>query len=195
LLSFSEAVKAAFQRIDQNAIISSWKDSLVSGRITSRMTGYIQVPVEGCYKDVRSQKVVDEEAVWERIWSIGGDQGWYYANWVWNLRGFLDKVFGGVGSSRGRTSPVKIHTGDTLDFWRVLLAEPDQKRLLLFAEMRLPGDAWLEFRIRDHMLYQEATFRPRGIFGRLYWFAMFPWHFFIFRGMLRKIGAPPGQPE
>jgi uncharacterized protein YbjT (DUF2867 family) len=191
LLSFSDAVKAAFQRIDQNAIISSWKDSLVSGRITSRVTGYIQVPVEGCYKDVRAQKIEDEQAVWERIWSIGGDQGWYYANWVWNLRGFVDKVFGGVGSSRGRTSPVKIHTGDTLDFWRVLLAEPDKRRLLLFAEMRLPGDAWLEFRIRDHTLYQEATFRPRGIFGRLYWFAMLPWHFFIFRGMLRKIGAPP----
>ncbi len=195
LLSYSEAVKAAFQRIDQNAIISSWKDSVISGRITSRVTNYIQVPVEGCYKDERFTKVADEQAVWDRIWSIGGDQGWYYANWVWNLRGFLDKLFGGVGSNRGRTSPVKIHTGDTLDFWRVLVADPERQRLLLFAEMRLPGDAWLEFRVRDHTLYQEATFRPRGILGRFYWFAMLPWHFFIFRGMLRKIGAPPSLSE
>jgi hypothetical protein len=135
-------------------------------------------------------KITDQAVVWERIWSIGGENGWYYANFLWNLRGFLDKLFGGVGSNRGRTSPVKIHTGDTLDFWRVLLADPLQKRLLLFAEMRLPGDAWLEFRIRGDLLYQEATFRPRGIFGRMYWFAMLPFHFFIFRGMLSKIGAP-----
>jgi hypothetical protein len=192
LLSYTEAVQAAFQRIDQNAIISSWKDSLVSGRITSRMMGYIQVPVEGCYKDSRSLMITDEAAVWERIYSIGGENGWYYANMLWNLRGFIDKLFGGVGSSRGRTSPVKIHTGDTLDFWRVLLADPARKRLLLFAEMRLPGDAWLEFSIRNRTLHQEATFRPRGIFGRIYWFAMLPFHFFIFRGMLRKIGAPSG---
>ena len=193
LLSYGDAVKAAFQRIDQNLIISSWKDSLVSGRITSRVTSYIQVPVEGCYRDLRSARIRNEEAVWDRIWTIGGDNGWYYANWVWNLRGFLDKLFGGVGSNRGRTSPVKLHTGDTLDFWRVLVADPEKRRLLLFAEMRLPGDAWLEFRIKDNILYQEATFRPRGVFGRIYWFSMLPWHFFIFRGMLRKIGSPASR--
>lgn len=89
---------------------------------------------------------------------------------------------------RGRTSPTHLDNGDALDFWRVLLADRDNKRLLLFAEMRVPGEAWLEFRIdQNNYLHQIATFRPIGLIGRLYWYAMVPFHFFIFDGMIKKV--------
>ena len=107
------------------------------------------------------------------------------------MRGFLDKVFRGVGLRRGRTNEKTIHTGDTLDFWRVLAADKKNKRLLLFAEMKLPGEAWLEFKIDfqddQYALYQTATFRPRGLLGRLYWYAVLPFHFFVFEGMAENI--------
>jgi hypothetical protein len=107
---------------------------------------------------------------------------------LWKLRGFLDKLNGGVGLRRGRTHPENIYAGDSLDFWRVLLADRERRRLLLFAEMRLPGEAWLEFRIDDNdILHQTATFRPKGLLGRLYWYGVFPFHYFIFGGMIRNI--------
>ena len=127
----------------------------------------------------------------ENIWSIGGERGWYYGDWLWHIRGFLDKLFGGVGLRRGRTNPHNINTGDTLDFWRVLAADKQNKRLLLYAEMKLPGEAWLEFKISDkdkkYFLIQTATFRPRGLLGRLYWYSVFPFHHFIFNGMAENI--------
>ena len=94
---------------------------------------------------------------------------------------------GGVGLRRGRKSPTEIYSGDALDFWRVLLADKKEKRLLLYAEMKLPGEAWLEFKIIDNTLYQIATFRPLGILGRLYWYAVLPFHGFIFKGMIHNI--------
>ena len=101
---------------------------------------------------------------------------------------FLDKLSGGVGLRRGRTHPDKIFAGDSLDFWRVLLADKKAKRLLLFAEMKLPGEAWLEFKIdENNTLHQTATFRPRGLKGRLYWYSIVPFHYFIFGGMIRNI--------
>lgn len=99
----------------------------------------------------------------------------------------MDKLFGGVGLRRGRKHPTEIHSGETLDFWRVLLASRMQKRLLLYAEMKVPGEAWLEFRVKNDTLIQEATFRPKGLAGRLYWYLSLPLHFFIFRGMINKI--------
>ncbi|WP_114781619.1 SDR family oxidoreductase [Botryobacter ruber] len=186
-LSFREAIATAFRRIDQNLIISSWKDSLISGNISTKLSAYIQVPAEGCFKDKQQVKISDPDAVMARIWSIGGDNGWYAANWLWQLRGLIDKLVGGTGLRRGRTSPDKINTGDALDFWRVILADKEQRRLLLYAEMKLPGEAWLEFRIENNILYQEATFRPRGVKGRLYWYAVLPFHFFIFKRMAESI--------
>ena len=125
------------------------------------------------------------------IWSIGGERGWYYASWLWSVRGFLDKLVGGVGLRRGRTNTGTIHSGDALDFWRVLYADKTEPRLLFFAEMKLPGEAWLEFRIRHHggkdILEQTATFRPKGLWGRLYWYLLLPFHAFIFRGMCHRI--------
>ncbi|SHI90474.1 Uncharacterized conserved protein YbjT, contains NAD(P)-binding and DUF2867 domains [Arenibacter nanhaiticus] len=186
--TYAEAIKMAFIKIEQNLVASSWKDSMISSRIHSGLKKYIQVPKYGVLKDEKKIRINDPDKVLENIWKIGGETGWYYANWLWRLRGFFDKLNGGVGLRRGRTHLDKIYTGDSLDFWRVLLADKEHKRLLLFAEMRLPGEAWLEFRIADdNTLYQTATFRPKGIWGRLYWYSMLPFHYFIFGGMIRNI--------
>lgn len=185
--SYKQSVAGAFKKIAQNEIVSSWKDSTVSGRMNFKISDYIQVPIYGCFKDNRACAVSNSQASLERIWKIGGATGWYYGNWLWRLRGFIDKLYGGVGLRRGRTNVDSIHAGDTLDFWRVLYANASEKRLLLFAEMRLPGEAWLEFHIQDDILVQTATFRPKGLWGRLYWYAVLPFHGFIFNGMLRRI--------
>ena len=123
----------------------------------------------GCFKDARENDIVSRNEVVNKIWSIGGDNGWYSANALWKLRGFIDKIYGGVGLRRGRTNPTTLNVGDALDFWRVLFADREDGRLLLFAEMKLPGEAWLEFKIKDNKLIQTATFRLHGILGILYW--------------------------
>lgn len=187
-ISYTEAIKLAFIKIEQNLVISSWKDSLVSSRFQHNLSEFIQVPKYGCLKDEKKMKIENPEKVLDNIWTIGGLKGWYYGNWMWQVRGFMDKLFGGVGLRRGRTHPTQLDSGDSLDFWRVLLANKEEKRLLLFAEMRLPGEAWLEFRIdEDNVLHQIATFRPRGLWGRLYWYSLVPFHYFIFGGMIRNI--------
>ncbi len=186
--TYAEAIDMAFKKIEQNLVVSSWKDSMVSGRFTKDLEKYIQVPKFGVLKDEQKKQITDPEAVLNNIWSIGGTQGWYYGNWLWKIRGFMDKLIGGVGLRRGRTHPDKLFPGDALDFWRVLLADKEGKRLLLFAEMKLPGEAWLEFKIdENNVLHQTATFRPRGLRGRLYWYSIVPLHYFIFGGMIRGI--------
>ncbi len=186
-ISYEEAIKKAFLKIEQNLVISSWKDSLVAGRI-SNLKEYIQVPKYGCLKDRKVLQIENPEKVLDNIWAIGGTRGWYYGNSLWKIRGFMDKLVGGVGLRRGRTHPNQIYTGDVLDFWRVLYADRESKRLLLFAEMKLPGEAWLEFCINDkNELIQTATFRPKGLWGRLYWYLMLPFHYFIFGGMIKNI--------
>ncbi len=186
--SYKEAIEMAFKKIEQNMVISSWKDSMVSGNFNKSLEKYIQVPKYGVLKDVQQIKVNDKQKALENIWKIGGETGWYYGSWLWKIRGFLDKLNGGPGLRRGRTHPDKIFPGDALDFWRVLLADKKGQRLLLFAEMRLPGEAWLEFKIDDeNILHQIATFRPKGLKGRLYWYSVLPFHYFIFGGMIRNI--------
>jgi hypothetical protein len=156
------------------------------------MTDHIAVPAFGCFVDHRSRSMEGARAaVIGNLWAIGGERGWYYGNWLWKIRGFMDKLFGGVGLRRGRRSPTDLQAGEAVDFWRVLVADRTQGRLLLYAEMKLPGEAWLEFKIvsRDgvEVLTQTATFRPRGLLGRLYWYAVLPFHFFVFEGMLRNV--------
>ncbi|PTX42017.1 uncharacterized protein YbjT (DUF2867 family) [Christiangramia gaetbulicola] len=188
MIPYKEAIRLAFYKIEQNEVISSWKDSLSSGRFRKELNKYVQIPKYGCMQDKKSVKVDDPEETLERVWAIGGLTGWYYGNWLWKVRGYLDKLAGGVGLRRGRTNPNKINAGDSLDFWRVLLADKEEKRLLLFAEMKVPGEAWLEFKIDDNnVLHQNATFRPKGLLGRAYWYAMYPFHFFIFEGMINRI--------
>lgn len=189
LFSYQEAIKMAFDKIKQNNVLSSWYDSFTNQFHTRQVWQYLEVPDEGCFKDIREIKVDDEEATLNRIFSIGGKTGWYYADFLWRIRGFLDKLFGGVGLRRGRRNMTELEAGDSVDFWRVLYADKDKKRLLLFAEMKLPGEAWLEFKIKDGVLYQEATFRPLGISGRLYWYSVLPFHGLIFNGMLKKLAG------
>ncbi len=188
LMDYDQAIKVAFNRIEQNEVISSWKDALTSKTLFDGITHHVEVPSNGCFIDSRSEKIEDPEKVLNKIWSIGGANGWYYADWLWELRGFIDKLAGGVGLRRGRKNQTEITAGEALDFWRVLLASREEKRLLLFAEMKLPGEAWLEFKIEnENVLKQTATFRPLGLLGRLYWYSMLPFHGFIFKGMIRNI--------
>lgn len=191
-ITYKEAVKMAFQKIGQNSVASSWKDSLVSSFKDSSLREHLEVPVNGCLTDERLVPITtDVDKVVDNIWSIGGSRGWYYANWLWSIRGVMDKMVGGVGLRRGRTNLNTIYAGDTLDFWRVLLADRENKRLLLYAEMKLPGEAWLEFVVTrmdgQDFLKQTATFRPKGVLGRLYWYSVLPFHFFVFRRMAENI--------
>jgi hypothetical protein len=168
-------------------VVSSWKDAFISSDFDYNISEFIQVPLFGCYKDIREKVFVNRESCILKIWSIGGENGWYYGNWLWKIRGFMDKLAGGVGLRRGRTSEDYLNAGDALDFWRVLYANKEEGRLLLYAEMKLPGDAWLEFRIFENKLIQTATFRPLGLIGRLYWYLLLPLHGFLFKGMIKKI--------
>ncbi len=186
-ISYTEALEKAFHKIQNNAIVSSWKDSYASSGLDFNISEFIEVPTFGCFIDKRKSEIIDHEVCLNRIWSIGGETGWYYGNWLWRLRGLLDKLVGGVGLRRGRTHLNSIDPGDTVDFWRVLYANKEEGRLLLFAEMKLPGEAWLEFKIVDNELVQTATFRPLGVWGRLYWYSVLPFHGFIFKGMLRNL--------
>ena len=186
-MSYEQALSRALIKVDEDKVASSWKDSLVSGRFKSNISKYLKVPKKDCYIDRRKKSVENWEYTIDRIWSIGGETGWYYGDWLWNLRGFIDRLFGGVGSRRGRTNKHDIHAGDALDFWRVLYANKQEGKLVLYAEMKLPGEAWLEFKIINNTLYQSATFRPNGIWGHLYWYAVWPFHGFIFQGMLDKL--------
>lgn len=188
LIGFNKAIKLAFGKIEQNQVVSSWKDALTSMTLNKGISHHIRVPVYGCFTDVRKMKIENTERVLENIWSIGGTNGWFYGNWLWRTRGIIDKLVGGVGLGRGRKNPTEISAGESLDFWRVLLADKEEKRLLLYAEMKLPGEAWLEFKItKDNELIQTATFRPLGIWGRNYWYAVLPFHGFIFKGMINNI--------
>lgn len=191
-IPYKDAVQLAFQKIEQNNVISSWKDSLSSSYSGNSLLENVNIPTNGCFIDKRKKKIhKDDKIVLENIWAIGGERGWYYANWLWALRGFIDKIFGGVGLRRGRTNKSEISAGDTLDFWRVIVADKNNKRLLLYAEMKLPGEAWLEFKIDkedgEKYLKQTATFRPRGLLGRLYWYSVLPFHHFVFEGMAERI--------
>lgn len=186
-MSYELALSKALKKVDDGEVISSWKDSLISGRFSSNISEFLKVPKKDCFIDRRKKEIKNRAFTIDRIWSIGGETGWYYGDWLWGLRGFIDKLYGGVGSRRGRTNKHEIHSGDALDFWRVLYANKEEGKLILFAEMKLPGEAWLEFKIINNTLYQSATFRPKGIWGKLYWYSVLPFHGFIFQGMLNKL--------
>jgi uncharacterized protein YbjT (DUF2867 family) len=188
LIDYDTSIKMAFDRFEQNQVISSWKDAQTTDLLLQGISKFIEVPTNGCYKDIRRIKLKNPEKTLNKIWSIGGKTGWYYGNWLWNVRGIMDQLIGGVGMRRGRKNDTDIFPGETLDFWRVLLADKHEKRLLLYAEMKLPGEAWLEFRIDENgILTQTATFRPLGLMGRLYWYSVYPLHGFVFKGMIRNI--------
>lgn len=196
-LTYTEALDLAFQKIAQNEVISSWMDSWEILGNDPNIENYIQVPEEGCLKDERRVVVKDsKEAAIERIWRIGGSTGYYALNWAWYLRGLFDKMIGGVGLNRGRRHPSEIHEGDSIDFWRVILADKVNGHLILFAGMKVPGEAWLQFKFEQKddglFLVQTATFRPKGILGRLYWYTLIPFHYIIFRKMAMALAGETG---
>ncbi|MBP6074719.1 MAG: SDR family oxidoreductase, partial [Flavobacterium sp.] len=166
-MTYEQALSRALIKINKDDIPSSWKDAMISGRFKGSLMDYRKVPKKDCFIDRRKMEIENRDFTIERIWSIGGETGWYYGDWLWSLRGFIDKLYGGVGSRRGRTNKHDIHSGDALDFWRVLYANKEEGKLILYAEMKLPGEAWLEFKIINNTLYQAATFRPKGVWGKL----------------------------
>lgn len=193
-LTYTEALELAFQKISQNEVISSWMDSWEILGNDPNIENYIQVPDKGCLKDERRARVKDSKlAAIERIWRIGGSSGYYALNWAWHLRGLFDQMIGGVGLNRGRRHPCEIQAGDSIDFWRVILADKNNGHLILFAGMKMPGEAWLQFKFEqknnDLFLIQTATFRPKGILGRLYWYALIPFHFLIFQKMVKVLAG------
>jgi uncharacterized protein YbjT (DUF2867 family) len=184
------AISLALERVRQQQIESSWIDAGEIPPAEWSTPGDPSWAGGTFYDDSRQILLAATPAeVWKGVVCIGGESGWYYADWLWKLRGFLDHLAGGVGLHRGRRCPLEIAPGEALDFWRVVeVAKPH--RLLLVAEMKLPGEATLEFRIEEiapgqTMLKQIAHFLPRGLLGLLYWYAVTPFHNFIFNGMLR----------
>lgn len=193
-LTYAEALKLAFQKISQNEVVSSWMDSWDILGNDPNLEDYVQVPLEGCLKDEQRIAIKDsKEAALERIWRIGGSNGYYALNGAWYLRGLLDKMIGGVGLNRGRRHPSEIQAGDSIDFWRVIRADKETADLILFAGMKVPGEAWLQIKLEQEnekwFVVQTATFRPRGVLGRLYWYALVPFHYFIFRKMAKALAG------
>lgn len=188
LLSYEEALQLSLKPLEEDWLPSSWKDTLSGSVLNPDLSIYVHVPRFGVFKDQRIVALSSSvEKVQQKIWSLGGDQGWLALNWAWKLRGFLDILVGGIGLRRGRTHPTKLKSGDALDFWRVLLADEKNHRLLLYAEMKIPGEAWLEFEIRGNQFIQTATFRPNGLWGRFYWYSIYPFHALIFRRLAKQI--------
>jgi uncharacterized protein YbjT (DUF2867 family) len=191
-LCYEDALKLALAKIENDEITSSWVDAVVSGNINYNFLDNAKVPEYGCLFDKQKLEFHrPPEEVKDNLWRIGGNRGWYYMDWAWKIRGFLDKLAGGVGLRRGRRNPSELLPGDALDFWRVLAADKESGRLMLYAEMKMPGEAWLEFEIinKENKNYfkQTATFRPKGLLGRMYWYALLPFHYFIFRNMAKGI--------
>jgi hypothetical protein len=197
LLSCREAIRVAMQKIRQQAVETCWSDAgglKVPEWISCGDAPYAGGTVLECgYRVVVKAAPAD---VWAPIQRIGGSSGWYFADRLWELRGAMDRMLGGIGLRRGRRHPETIRTGDALDFWRVLQVD-EPHRLQLLAEMKLPGDAILDFRISPldngkTELTQVARFLPRGLFGFLYWYALYPVHQWVYRGMLQRIAAAAG---
>lgn len=187
-ISYPEAVSRALNQTANDTVPSSWIDARSGDALQMGIEALSIVPEFGCFKDRRLREVADPDLSWQRVMQIGGKNGWYYANALWGFRGFLDKLAGGVGLRRGRRNQHSLQAGEALDFWRVVEADPNKKRLLLYAEMKLPGEAWLEFKISGNTLIQSATFRPLGLWGRIYWYSVLPFHYFIFNGLIDKLG-------
>lgn len=187
-LSFQDAVKVALDEVEAGKVVSTWMDSWEVASPDSDVGSFNQVPTKDIFQD-RQTVVLKQprEQVLKNIWSIGGRKGWYALEWAWEIRGLIDKLFGGVGLNRGRRADHEIQAGDSIDFWRVVKADKEAGHLILYAEMKVPGEAWLEFKIEGATLVQTATFQPHGILGRLYWYSMLPFHYFIFGKMAKKI--------
>ena len=190
LLDYDAAVRLALEKMDARDVETAWSDALTSSQ--GDKTPVTLISSEGMILERRQQRVVaPADAVYRSFARLGGARGWLYMDWAWQLRGAVDRLFGGVGMRRGRRDPEDLRVGDTLDFWRVEMVEPG-RLIRLRAEMRVPGRAWLEFEARPELkgqtlLLQTAFFEPKGLFGLLYWYALYPIHSLIFSGLIRRI--------
>jgi uncharacterized protein YbjT (DUF2867 family) len=194
IFHYREALQLAFDKIHKKDIISSWKDSISLNSMQRDFLNNTLVPEHGVFIDKRLVEFKEsDEFVMNNFWQIGGERGWYFGNWLWRVRGVMDKMVGGVGLRRGRRSEIDLKSGDALDFWRVLVADKKNARLLLYAEMKLPGEAWLEFKIKSSngkkFLEQTATFQPLGLWGRVYWYLVLPFHGLIFPKMAKGVAT------
>lgn len=190
-IDFQTAVRLALGRIQRDNVETSWADALVT--VAGDVKPYQFVVEEGMYVETRKMMLdVSPQEVFRAFTGIGGERGWLYMDWAWGMRGWLDKAVGGVGLRRGRRHPDEIRAGEALDFWRVEDVEPN-RLLRLRAEMKLPGKAWLQFESEPKenktLLTVTAYFAPYGLFGFLYWYAMWPFHKFIFDGLTRRIAS------
>jgi uncharacterized protein YbjT (DUF2867 family)/uncharacterized protein YndB with AHSA1/START domain len=199
LLDCRLAIRLALERLRQQEVESSWTDAGLVPPAQWSIPGDPEWAGGTVFEDAR-RIVLDAPptAVWAAVTRIGGRTGWYGENWLWELRGLLDRLAGGVGLGRGRRDNVKLRPGDALDFWRVAMVEPPL-RLLLTAEMKLPGQGVLEFTLLETgkggtELRQVARFLPRGLLGILYWYAVTPFHGLAFNAMLRGIAETVGRP-
>lgn len=189
-LSYDEALNLVFEETAQNKVTSSWVDDWALKETSPDIQDFLAIPQKECLKDIKNISItIPLEEVQRRIWCIGGMQGWYSMNWAWRLRGFIDKLAGGTGFNRGRRDPCKLYVGDSINFWRVVLADEEKGHLILYAEMKLPGKAWLEFKINkeERLFTQTATFQPNGFLGYLYWYFSLPFHCIIFNNMAKAI--------
>ena len=189
-LDFRTAVRLALERLQQDTVETSWADALVNSAGDAEPVKF--QPREGMLIDRRQLHAdLPPALVFRAYTGLGGERGWLYLNWTWAIRGWIDKLIGGVGLRRGRRSPEALRVGESLDFWRVEAVEPD-RLLRLRAEMLVPGEAWLQFQSEPEpqggtRLTQTAYFNPHGMAGYLYWYCLLPIHAFIFGGMVRHV--------
>lgn len=190
-VSYEQAVRHALLRLEAADVETRWSDALATSQ--GDEPPVVLTDVEGMIFERRSIVVrASPQAVFRSFATVGGDVGWLYWDWAWKVRGMIDRLFGGVGLRRGRREPDEVRVGDALDFWRVEAVEPD-RLLRLRAEMKVPGLAWLQFRVtpRDDgasTLTQTAFFAPKGLAGLVYWYALYPVHALMFSGLVRQVG-------
>ena len=192
LIDVEGAVSLALSNVSSNTVSTRWSDATLPTAPWQKAQSDPEWAGEMLLKDKKVRTTdASIKSLWAAIEEIGGDNGWYGADFLWYLRGVLDRMIGGVGLRRGRRDPVHLRVGDSLDFWRVESLVPEQS-LKLYAEMILPGKAWLEFRISklangQSEVVQEASFSPRGLGGQLYWYAVLPFHTLVFPTMIRNL--------
>lgn len=190
-LAYREAVDLALQRVRNASVMTRWSDATWPGAPSDPLPSDPEWSGGDVELDERDRFVAAPPAnLWRVVEGIGGERGWYSFPLAWAVRGLLDRLIGGVGLRRGRRDPDRLHVGEALDFWRV--EEIDRGHLLrLRAEMKLPGWAWLEFRVEPEgtgsRIHQRAIFRPRGFLGKIYWWAVWPFHGIVFEGMMRNM--------
>jgi uncharacterized protein YbjT (DUF2867 family) len=187
---YQTAVELALARLDSGEVETVWSDALMTTQ--GDVPPVVLSTLEGMILEHRQLQVpVPAGTVYRSFAGLGGARGWLYMNWVWHLRGLLDRLVGGVGMRRGRRDPDHLRVGEALDFWRVEAVEPGHL-IRLRAEMKVPGRAWLQFHVHPQpddrsILSQTAYFAPKGVWGLVYWYALYPIHKVIFAGMIRKI--------